>query len=378
MSATPSRDTLERESLEPSEALRTRRSDRDEEIYRTWCEEAHGMIALGEEKFHPADIFDKLAPDAARRGRDDALSLALDDIEQVVCEQFPSLIAVPFHRFLEGPREPLTRLHRLRDTWESLVRLLAAMALAEAEHVGAALAPLKLREAIDQGFRTCKKRDLHCDRLAVRIGLTEAFLRRTDELKISTQLSKILPLDVLGELRRLNAIRNGFAHEATKSNKQAEELIEEAYPSVRDLFLDLRDLQDVNLFRVKSVKPTAANPSAEVERLFGHSQSQRIADLPLDQTIAPILLNASRVGELDRVLARIGPAVIDLSPFVYAVDDDTGHHTRVLEFKVRKDSKWHLECVGDSSTHSFDIAPHDALLCRFHCLLPATSEEETS
>lgn len=374
MSATPSRDTLEGESLEPSEPLLKRRHDRNEEIYRNWCEETHGMIALGEEGFHPADIFDKLAPDTARRARVDALDLARDDIEPAVCEQFPSLIAVPFHRFVEGPREPLTRLHRLRDTWESLVRLLAAMALAEAETVGIALAPLRLRESIDQGLRPCKKRDLHSDRLAVRIGLTEAFLRRTESLRISTQLSKILPLDVLDEIRRLNSIRNGFSHEATKSDKQAEKLIEEAYPSVRELLLDLRGLQDVSLFRVKSVKPTAASPCAEVERLFGHSQSQRIVDLPIDQTIAPILLNASRVGELDRVLAQIGQAVIDLSPFVYAVDDDSGHRTRVLEFKMRRDSKWYLECVGDSRTDSFDTAPHDALLCRFHCLLPATSE----
>lgn len=376
MSATPSRDTLEREALKLSEALRGRRGDRNKEIYRTWCEDVHGMIALGEEEFHPADIFDKLAPDAARRVRDAAVDLALDDIEREVCEEFPSLIAVPFHRFLEGPREPLTRLHRLRDTWESLVRLLAAIALAEAVSVGVALAPLRLRESIDQGLRACRKRDLHSDRLAVRIGLTEAFLRRTDELGISTQLSEILPIDVLDEIRRLNSTRNGFSHEATKSDKQAEKLIEGAYPSVRELLLDLRRLQDVSLFRVKSLKPTGANPSAEVERLCGHSQTQRIADLPLDQSIAPILLNASRVGGLDRVFARIGQAVIDLSPFVYAVDDHSGHHTRVLEFKMRKDSKWHLECVGDSSTHSCDTAPHDALLRRFRCLLTPTSEEE--
>ena len=378
MTATPSRDTLERESLVPSDLLLQRRHDRDEAVYRAWCEETHGMIALGEEQFHPADILDKLAPDAARRGRDDAISLAREDVEQSACERFPSLIAIPFHRFLEGPREPLTRLHRLRDTWESLVRFLAAMALAEAASVGVALAPLKLRESIDRGFRSCNKRDLHTDRLAVRIGLTEAFLLRTEELEVSTALSKILPVDVVAEMRRLNSIRNGFSHEATKSSKQAEELIEEAYPSVRELLCDLRDLQDVTLFRVKSVKPTGAQPTAEIERLFGHSQSQRITDLPLDSSILPVVLGASRVGELDRVLARIGKAVLDLSPFVYAIDDDSGHHTRLLEFKMRKDSKWHLECVGDSSTHSFGDAPHDALLCRFYCLLPATSEEGAS
>ena len=375
VNATSPRDVLEQESLVPSEPLRQRRHDRDEETYRTWCEETYGMVALGDEVFHPADVLDKLATDVARRGRDDALSQACEDIEQAACERFPSLVAVPFHRFLEGPRAPLTRLHRLRDTWESLVRLLAAIALAEASSIGAGLAPLRLRESTSQGLRDCRKRDLRSDKLAIRIGLAEAVLIRASAAGADLEVAKILPVDVIGEVRRLNSIRNGFSHEATKSDKQAEALIEEAYPSVRELLLDLRDLQDVSLFRVKSVDPTAPEPVAEIERLFGHSQSQRIADLPLDGSIAPIVLGASKVGDLDRVLARIGQAVIDLSPFVYAVDDDTGHHTRLLEFKMMKESKWHLECVGDSSTHHFDEAPHEALLCRYHCLLAAGSEE---
>jgi hypothetical protein len=336
------------------------------------------MVSLGVEEFHPADIFDKLAPDAARRGRDDAMTQAREDIEQTACERFPSLLAVPFHRFIEGPRTPLTRLHRLRDTWESLVRLIAAIALAEASSIGIGLAPLKLREAAGQGVRDCTKRDLHSDKLAIRLGLAEAVLERASEVGAALEFAGILPLEVVGEVRRLNSIRNGFAHEATKSDKQAELLIEEVYPSVRELLLDLRDLQDVSLFRVKSVKPSDSDPVAEVERFFGNSQSQRIADLPLDACTTPVVLGASKVGHLDRVLARIGQTVIDLSPFVYAVDDHSGHHTRLLEFKSRKHSKWHLECVGDSSTHPFDEAPHQALLCRYHCLLKTGSDEESA
>lgn len=378
MSVVPSRDVLEPESLSPSEAVRQRRQDRDEQIYRTWCEEAHGMVSLGVEEFHPADILDKLAPDVARRGRDDALAQACEDIEQAACERFPSLIAVPFHRFLEGPRAPLTRLHRLRDTWESLVRLLAAAALAEGSSVGAVLSPLRLRESATSVLRDCKRRDLHSERLAVRIGLAEAVLLRASELNIPLEVARILPLDVVGEIRRLNSIRNGFAHEATKSDKQAEALIEEAYPSLRDLLLDLRNLEEMSLFRVRSVKTGGQQPVAEIERLFGHSQSQRIAELPLEPSIAPIVLAAAKVGDLDRVLARIGNAMIDLSPFVYAVDDQTGHHTRILEFKQRRDSKWHLECVGDSSTHSYDEAPHNARLDGYHCLLAAGSREEAA
>ena len=94
------------------------------------------------------------------RGRDDASAQVRTDLEQAVCEQFPAPIAVPFYGFLEGPRQPLQRLHRLRDTWESLVRIMAALAISEAAARAKSLAPLVVRERKDQGWRACKRRDL--------------------------------------------------------------------------------------------------------------------------------------------------------------------------------------------------------------------------
>jgi hypothetical protein len=173
MSDLRARDQLEVERLDPAQGLLDRRRRRDEEDYRLWCESAYGTVEVGQEVFHPADVLDKLAPDAARRGRADASSQVRSDLEQSVCEQFPGPIAVPFHAFLEGPRAALTRLHRLRDTWESLVRLLSALALSEATRYGTRLAPLVVREGKDQGWRECRSRDLCSDKLAVRVGLIE-------------------------------------------------------------------------------------------------------------------------------------------------------------------------------------------------------------
>src|SRR5689334_23317095 len=123
MNDSPARDRPETERLDPGQALVGRRRARDEHDYREWCESLYGMIELGQEVFHPADVLE-LAADAARRGRDEALAQARTDIEQSVCDLFPAPIAVPFHAFLEGSRSALMRLHRLRDTWESMIRLL--------------------------------------------------------------------------------------------------------------------------------------------------------------------------------------------------------------------------------------------------------------
>ncbi len=68
MDDVPSRDQPETEKLEPSPDLLARRRQRDAQAYRDWCESAYGMIDVGPEVFHPADILTTLAPDAARRG----------------------------------------------------------------------------------------------------------------------------------------------------------------------------------------------------------------------------------------------------------------------------------------------------------------------
>ncbi len=71
MTDSPSGDQLEADRLDPDQHLTERRKSRDEEDYRVWCESSYGMVEIGQEQFHPADVLETMAPDAARRGRDD-------------------------------------------------------------------------------------------------------------------------------------------------------------------------------------------------------------------------------------------------------------------------------------------------------------------
>ncbi len=366
MNDSPARDQLETERLDPDQALVERRRARDEQDYREWCEFSYGMIELGQEVFHPADVLDKLAADAARRGRDDASAQIRIDLEQAVCELFPAPIAVPFHAFLEGSRSALMRLLRLRDTWESMVRLLAALALSEAASDPNSLAPLVLRDGKDQGWRQCRRRDLISDKLSVRIGLIEGVLHRAAELRVGLQVATFLPMDVLGEIRRLNVVRNGFSHEATKSDAQARDIVEEVYPVFREVLLDLREVQKIDLIRLHKIQPGG---SAEIEQLTGHAQSRRIREIKLDDGASAVAMSATPVDGMDRILARFGGKTLDLSPFLYAADDDTGHRTRVLDFKCKEADEWHLECVADSTIKTSPAAQHEVLLVRLENLL---------
>ena len=106
----------------------------------------------------------------------------------------------------------------------------------------------------------------------MRIGLIEGVLNRAHDLGVDLQIASLLPIDVLGEVRRLNVVRNSFSHESAKSEVQAKAIIEEAYPVFREVLLDLRELQSIDLIRIHSIQ---AGGTAEIERLNGHAQSRR-------------------------------------------------------------------------------------------------------
>ena len=54
-----------------------------------------------------------------------------DNLRETVYSEFPSPIAYYFYRFENGYENNLQRLHFLRDTWESLIDVLHAVAVAE-------------------------------------------------------------------------------------------------------------------------------------------------------------------------------------------------------------------------------------------------------
>ena len=376
MSASGSQDDLDPSPLQPAQTLRVGREARYESHYRKWCEDSYGIIEIGSEQFHPADILDALAVDAARRGRNEAKETLRADTEEAACEQFPSPIAVPFHAFLYGSSNPLERLLRLRDTWEGLIHLLSALALSECASLAVPINGFKIRSSEANGFVACKSKDIRTDGLALRIGLIEGIFLRCSELGIALQVSRVLPLELVAEIRRLNTIRNGFSHALTKSEDQAQAIIDEAHPLLREVLVDLSALGDVELLRLRQIKP--GSPSiAEVERMNGHAQSRRIRQLPLEPAFSPIALASAPIDGLDRVLAKIGPKLIDLSPFFYALNDSTGHRTRVAYFKSKKDGNWNMEVVGESEPVDRQEAPHEAQMARFYSLLGGGANEHT-
>ncbi len=270
--------------------------------------------------------------------------------------------------FCMEPSDPLQRLHRLRDAWEGLIQLICALSLAEAADSHSGISGFKIRESEQVSPRDCRARDLVSDKLATRIGITEALLSRFRVLNIATELTGLLPPGIISEIRRLNSVRNEFSHSGALSDIQAVAFIDEIYPLFREILIDVADLPTFALMRLRTIR--AGSPSvAEVESLTGHALSRRVRSLGLAASASPVVLAAGRVGGLDRVLVQVGSRILDLSPFYYACDDESGHRTRVVFFKVKRDGKWKFEIVGESTTIDYDSPAQDNQLHRFDTTL---------
>lgn len=355
MSRSAPRDHAEMEATTPAEALLQWRETRDADRYRQWCLETFGgYVTVGEHEFHPADVL-RLKQGVTEKSMDDCRSQLWDEDDDTICDQFPAPVAIPYQQAIQGPREPGRRLTRMRDTWEGLINLLTAMVVAEAAAVGVGTSPVHVIETASR--RPLRQKDLRSDKLSVRIGMLEGILESWRSAGIRSVLADLIPIGLPAELRRLNSVRNGFSHIGTLSDTQASRLVEESRPILHQVLVDCLFLAETQLVRLIKVSP-GSPPSAEVDSLNGNSTARRVRDLPLNADTQRVVMRAGRVGIFDRVLAEVRSCCLDLSPYFYACDDASGHHTRIAFFKKRSANECHLEVVGESLELTSEVSIH--------------------
>lgn len=371
MSAGIHGDHVEAGAEHPTQALLNWRETRDADRYKQWCiDRLGGVVQIGDYNFHPAQVLTLKEGATERTQATCRVQLKAED-EVTICEQFPAPISVPYYQFLYGPREPSKRLRRMRDTWEGLINLLFALAVSEATQFGIGTHPVKVIQSASSS--DVKAADLRTDKLSNRIGLLAGLLDSWRTAGVQSAVLDLLPLGVVEELRRLNSVRNGFSHLGTQSDSQERALIDETAPILHESLVDVLELANVRVMRLSRFVP-GAPPSAEVEILKGHSTSRRIDDLPLEPADALLAMQAGRVDVYDRVLAKIGGRMLDLSPYFYAFDDNSGHHTWLAFFKKRNGGQCHLEVVGEAIALASDEAYHADLFARCESALLASNQ----
>ena len=181
--------------------------------------------------------------------------------------------------------------------------------------------------------RPLKHKDLRSGGLSIRIGVLEGIVESWRAAGVRSVLADLIPPD----FRRVATPEYGaqrFRAPWHAFRAQATRLVEESRPILHEVLVDCLFLAETQLVRLIKIAP-GSPPSAEVDSLNGNSTARRIRDLDLDPDTQKVVMQSGKVGPYDRILAKIQSRCLDLSPYFYACDDDSGHHTLIAFFKKR-------------------------------------------
>lgn len=331
--------------------LEPRRRSRLDEFFRNELLDDVGEIVIGQSRFHPADVLQKMKPEEHEQARTESKIRLYETLSESVSDTFPSPIARPFDSFINGSRGPLRRLFHMKDVWEGIVAVINGMLLAECAEKAVNLAEVLIRLDDSSEPRRVRRNELLDWRVSTRLGLIEGVLIYAEFEGLSLACASIFPIEVVGEMRRLNKVRNEFSHSQTKSDPQAAKIIEECRDDLFDVLADIQELASVELFRIEQISHSG-NGVLEVERLAGYTGARRIRELAATPEQIARCVSRPRIENFDRALIKVGSEIYDASPFFYCSDDVSGHRTRLHGFKQHKQSEGKVcfEVVAEAET----------------------------
>ncbi|MDR0771273.1 MAG: hypothetical protein LBE75_08805 [Burkholderiales bacterium] len=283
----------------------------------------------------PSEVLFTMSPDTYQANFPDFMQQREEEILDLVFNNYPSPIAYYFYRFKNGYENEIQRLLLLRDTWEAIVDVLHALAIAECRfHKIHLSAPLKFK-------------DLLTDSIAQRLENIEEIAKQMLVAGIASEFSKIVKAQAVAAMRDLNQSRNAFSHSAAQSETQARNWVDECHDDVLNILGDLDSLQSVQIIRYLG-QPDALTIRGETFK--GHGATRTIQTVPLDEKQ---IQGSSCYFQQGHMLAFVGKLIFSLKPTVHYREDVAGHMTRLCVFRRTHgdvpNRKIEFEVVGESA-----------------------------
>jgi hypothetical protein len=314
--------------------------------YNEWLDrtyvEANGELDILAFRPRPSEVLFQMSPDTYEAAFADFEQLREEELKHRVFQDFPTPIAHYFYRFDTGYENDLQRLHFLRDTWESIVDVIHAIAVAECRFRGVSLA------------HPARFSDLLSDSVAQRLINIERLMQQAADGGAALKISQIVPLTTLTKMRELNQSRNGFSHSAAQSEAQARTWIGECYGDVIDVLDDIKGLADIDVYRYLG---QVDGQTLRCESFYGHG---------FTRTIKAVALSSSQVAASQRffqqgqMLVACEGDLFGLRPLVFFREDTAGHITKLCLFRRTHgdapNRRVEFEIVGEAVRHSEDRA----------------------
>jgi hypothetical protein len=290
----------------------------------------------------PSFVLFKLSPDTYEATFSDFSQQREDEIKDAVCNSFPSPIAYYFYRFENGYESELQRLHFLRDTWESVIDILHALAVAESRHRQLPLAdPLKFK-------------DLLTDSVAKRLENIEGIITQLSGAGFFSSVAQISPIATLDAMKDLNQSRNAFSHSAAQSEAQARNWISECYVDVLEVLAGLDGLEDMRIVRYLS---QVDGTTLRCEIFRGHGSTKTIQNIKISHQQ---MIDSARYFQPGQMLVIAGGLIFGLRPMIHFREDGVGHTTRLCIFRKTRgdppDRCIEYEVVGEAIRQTEDRA----------------------
>jgi len=327
--------------------------------FNDWLDEQyadqHGDLDLFGFRPRPSYVLHQLNFNTYEAALADFLSDREEQLKQTVFNDFPAPIAYYYYRFEHGFESELQRLLLLRDTWEAIVDVLHALAVGECR-----FRQLTFVHQQTRGEPIVRYKDFLSDSIAQRLLNVERIFDYASTQKISLDINGVVSVPVLSTMRELNRSRNAFSHSAAQSEAQAREWVGECHQEVIDVLDELRDLANVRIARY--VGQVDAN-TLRYELFRGYALTRTFETLSLNSKQVQASQRYFRQGE---ILALMQGCVFSLRPFVFFLQEPSGHRTRLCMFRKTKgdvpDRCLEYEIVGEATRWKKDRAHFKAEL----------------
>lgn len=306
--------------------------------YNDWLDDQYsdqsGSLNILGFQPRPSFVLFKLSPDTYEATFSDFNRLREDEIKDIVFDSFPSPIAYYFYRFQNGYENELQRLHFLRDTWESTIDVLHALALAECRHRQVALnEPIKFK-------------NFFSDSVAQRLENIEEIIAQISATGVLPNISQISSTATLAVMRDLNQSRNAFSHSAAQSEMQARNWISECLFDVLEILAALEGMKDVQIVRYLNQND---RETLRCETFKGQSSTRTIQNINLTpQQIA----ESSQYFRPGQILVISNGMIFGLRPMIHFREDSVGHTTRLCMFRKTRgeapNRRLEYEVVGEA------------------------------
>lgn len=304
-----------------------------------------GEINIYDEKFSPSYVLFELKRETYRITLTDFLENQFEELQELVFDSFPALIAYNYRLSVRGPgaNDPIKKFLHLKDAWEGVINIINALVFGEVRAKGVDLKTANVFHSGNPNLHF-KPKVIRTDELKQRLENIRAIIKFSKDNSIGLKLEQISS-SVLDYLYDLQDNRNHFSHTSTPTKEQAAEELKTVQPLFKKVLKELRFLENVNIVRFESY-----TTNCRFETFKGHYLNKEYDEINL----APFQLGIVMTNPGEVIFARWDEEIFSLSPFLHFLNDATGHETYLCFYKGKKDCKYWYEPVKIRAELVFD------------------------